>query len=156
MLELMRAYKYRGERRLGAWFASQMTSLFPLAVDHLAWVPTTPERLRARGYDQSEVLARSLGHKTGVPVARVLTRDSGDHRQTERGVVDRAGGPRLNVRDRVRGTVVIVDDVMTTGASLHVAAEQCRRAGASRVIGLVAAATPRRAGPGSSRVRSWK
>ncbi len=105
-----------------------------LAPHHvLVPVPTTRGRRSARGYDQSVRLARALGKHAGVPVLVALVQSAGD---AQRG---RSRSERLAARGRfscvapalVAGTrVVLVDDVVTTGATLADCAETMRRAGA--------------------------
>jgi len=100
----------------------------------LAFVPPDPERRRGRGYHPAEALARELGDRWGVPVLAVLARASGGARQ--RGLTLRER--RANVRGaflatRSPATVVLVDDVYTTGSTVNAAASALRRAGARRV-----------------------
>ncbi|KQP39721.1 ComF family protein [Pseudorhodoferax sp. Leaf274] len=110
-------------------------------------MPLSNARLRQRGFNQALELARRLApHKTE---AGLLLRI----RDTAPQVALSAAERRRNVRgafaleplgaDRIRGTdAVLVDDVMTSGASLFAAAEVLRAAGAARVSALVLARTP--------------
>jgi len=113
--------------------------------DAVVPVPLHPRRLRARGFNPAATLARDLARARGVPVrpaALRRVRDTGS--QTSRGRTER----RQNVRGafaatgRVPGRIWLVDDVVTTGATLEEAARALRRAGARVVIGLCAARTP--------------
>jgi len=137
------AFKYRRQRCLAGWLAEQMSDLVPSAADAITWVPATPERKRDRGYDQSQALAKALGRLTGVPVARLLKRSGTDRRQTGLNRTERLAGPVLrSTRSSGAELVVVVDDVVTTGASLRAAAEQMAGVGTRRVVGVVFAATP--------------
>lgn len=106
--------------------------------DAVTWVPASPSQRRRRGFDQGRVLARSV-----APVvrskAKPLLRRTGTA-QTGRSRSDRLLGPDLTSRRPVRGAILLVDDVVTTGASLRRAAAELYHAGASRVDAVVFAA----------------
>jgi len=118
--------------------------------DAVVPVPLHPRRVRERGFDPVYALARAAARALGVPLAAdVLVRTRATPSQTG---LDRAGR-RRNVagafavppgaRARLRGaTLVLVDDVVTTGATLREAAAALRAAGAARVVGLCVARTP--------------
>ena len=156
------ALKYRRERRLARWVAETMVPLVPTLVDRVTWVPATPERVRWRGYDQSAEIARALAASVGVPATPLLGRERGDERQTSRSRSERLEGPRLASRGTCDGLVVVVDDVITTGATLATATTCLGTAGARRVIPVAFAATPRwdqrplQRSEHSSTIRSWK
>lgn len=117
------------------------------ACDALVPLPLAPGRLRERGYNQAQLLARALA-RTKLR-AHWLVRSRETTAQT-----------RLDRRERLRNlqgafrltpaaqaqlpgkSVLLVDDVMTTGASLHAAAEVLRGGGALSVSALVFARTP--------------
>jgi predicted amidophosphoribosyltransferase len=105
----------------------------------VTWAPTTARRRRRRGYDQAELLARAIGRAGGVPVRRLLRRVPGPV-QTGADRAHRLAAPHFRARGQVPDTVVLVDDVWTTGATLAAAAAVLRPAGATTVIGITLAA----------------
>lgn len=143
--EVVARVKYRGERRAVPWLADEMVRVAVApAAGVVTWAPTTAERRRARGFDHAELLARAVAARLGLPVAGLLRRLPGPH-QTGRPSAQRRHGPRFASVRSVEGlTVVLVDDVATTGATLASAAHELRSAGASRALAVTAARTPPR------------
>jgi predicted amidophosphoribosyltransferase len=111
-------------------------------LDVVTWAPTTPGRARGRGFDQAELLARAVARHLRRPVRRCLRRLPGLH-QTGQAADVRHVGPRFVAIAPIRGSVLVVDDVCTTGATLSAAAGALRRVGARQVRGVVMARTPR-------------
>jgi predicted amidophosphoribosyltransferase len=145
--------KYRDQRASVPFVAGLMVGAASCAVPDAAvtvtWAPTTRARQRERGFDHAELLARAVARRMGVRCRRLLVRSSGPA-QTGRDAAERRGDPPcFTLRSRrVPATIVLVDDVVTTGATLSAAARTLRLGGAELVIGLVAGATPPRARPG--------
>lgn len=131
------ALKYSGWWRVTAQLARAMTGLGPLAEGIiLVPVPLAPKRLAMRGYNQAERLAAALGALTGHPVAdAALARRRETPTQTALTPEER----RVNVAGAFAGegiagrSVVLVDDVLTTGATLGACAEALMAAGAQQV-----------------------
>jgi predicted amidophosphoribosyltransferase len=111
-------------------------------VDVVTWAPTSASRRRHRGYDQAEVLARAVAWRLGVPCRGLLRRVDSGPPQTGRSRYERLTGPAFVARRRVRGAVLVVDDVVTTGATPRAAEAALHQAGARAVHCLAAAATP--------------
>lgn len=103
-------------------------------------VPLHPLRLAERGFNQSALLARRVAHRLGAicaPLALARLRDTPPQAKLDREArltnVARAFGTRQP--ERVCGrTVVLVDDVRTTGATMHACADELVRSGAARVV----------------------
>ena len=115
----------------------------PDTVSLVTWAPTTELRRRSRGFDHAELLARKVGSRARTCRAwSVLARLPGPP-QTGRTLLERRDGPQFLARRTVKGaSVLLVDDVVTTGATLSNAALALRSVGAAHVVG-VAAAHPR-------------
>lgn len=142
--ELVARLKHRNHRGALPGLAAAAASLVdPGEVDVVTWAPTTPRRRRARGYDQSELLARVVARRLERRCRRLLRRPDGPA-QTGRSAADRWAGPAFSARS-VSGAVLLLDDVVTTGATVAAATQALRVAGASRVMVLALARTPLKA-----------
>ncbi len=130
----------------GAWMARAGAELLAEA-DMVAPVPLHWTRLALRRFNQSALLARSIGKTSGVPVIpdllvrrRRTSSQGGLTRIQRRDNVRGAFAVRPARRDALRGRrVVLVDDVLTTGATATMCARTLRRAGAAGVDVLVLA-----------------
>jgi ComF family protein len=136
--------KYSGLPRVAADLAA---ALAPVAIPGctgalLVPVPLAPGRLRARGYNQSERLARALGRRWGRPVAELLLRARETTTQTALTPAARlanVAGAFTVARGQATlpsQTVVLVDDVFTTGATLAEAGRALEDAGASDIAAV--------------------
>lgn len=116
------------------------------AADWLTPVPITPTRLRERGFNQALEIARVLSRNGGVRLARRVERRPGA--ETPQSSLPDIAARRANVADafETRGTLgghaVIVDDVVTTGATVNALARCLKAAGAGRVDVWAVARTP--------------
>lgn len=142
-----------GEAMAATWQASGPRA----APDVVTWVPLSRRRAAERGFDQARALARVVGARLDLPVRPLLARE-GDDRATQ---ARRDRAQRLAaMRGRFRAGaappahVLLVDDVLTTGATASACATALVRAGATRVDLLTAARaltpTPRRGSPAAA------
>jgi ComF family protein len=152
---IIHAFKYEGRRALAAPLAALMReagSDLLAAADAVVPVPLHPWRGLTRGFNQADDLARHLG----LPVWRVLWRRRGGPAQAglpaaRRHANVRAafGLNRLSLavqRDRLRNrTIVLIDDVMTTGATLEACGRVLADTGVRSVVALTAARAQARA-----------
>ena len=148
--------KYEGVRPLGDWFAARLAQATIRGsgawhADVVVPVPLHPERLRERGYNQAELIARPLAGRLGLrldphllartkprPPRLLLSRR--ERWESVRGAYATRPGRKV---DNLR--ILLVDDVMTTGATLDACARALKKAGAAAVLGMTVA-----------RVRSWQ
>jgi len=150
MRKAIHQFKYGGMRALAPTLGRILVDVWcqdPYPADLIVPVPLHPSRLRQRGYNQSALLAYELGRHTGLAVSdQILTRRVATRPQVGLKARERL----LNVRGAfacqstaIRGlSVVVIDDVMTTGATLRACAEALLTSGASQVWGLTLAAEP--------------
>lgn len=126
---------------LGEVLAGVLPSLG--ARDGLVPVPLHPSRLRHRGYNQSELLARGAGRIGGLPVLPLLAKVRATEAQVGLDAEERAAnvvGAFATTRQRLDGArLLLVDDVVTTGATLAACASALRAAGAASVGAVVLA-----------------
>ena len=135
-------YKFSGRSaRSGSFglFIAQAVSDRGLAADLVSWPSLSPGRLRRRGYDQAELLAREVGRLLGLPVFRTLDKRDRPAQSGLEGTAQRRanllGAYDPVTPERFAGkTVLLVDDVVTSGATLAECAKTLRLAGAGEVL----------------------
>ena len=130
---LLHDLKYRGNRKAGTYLGRLLGQTLKGTVyagcDLLIPVPLNRKRLRERGYNQSSLIARGVSDITGIPVQEdVLLRNRFHASQTSKGRYERY----MNVREDFRMTrnppdlhgkkILLIDDVVTTGATLEICA----------------------------------
>jgi ComF family protein len=143
---LLRRFKFHQDLAAGRLLSQLMLARRdpPPATAALVPVPLHRSRLRQRGYDQGRELARPLARALHLPLCAALHRTRATAAQSELDATTR----RRNVRGAFTVTaplpahVTLVDDVMTTGATLQAAASALRRAGVERVDAWVCARVP--------------
>lgn len=147
--ELVRALKYRGAQGLAEAMAAQMAANAPAEIlrarSALVPVPLHRARRRRRGFNQAGLLAAALAARTGHPVHDCLERRGRGGAQVGRSRVARIAGPGVDVRlrpaARAPPRAVLVDDVITTGATLSACARVLRASGCREVVAVAYART---------------
>ena len=157
--EFIHALKYRGERAIAGWLGESLAlahleargratpidtapaGLAPIdtapaglaPIDTVTWAPTTAAHRRARGFDQAEALARATAKALRARPMRLLRRIGGTA-QSGASREARLAGPRFGGRARAaQRRILLVDDVVTTGATLRAATAALMDAGAAAV-----------------------
>ena len=139
---LIQSLKFRGELALAPLLGGLLAANVTSGVDFVIPVPLSRQRLKERGYNQAVEIARHLGHGKLLVSACERSRDTAPqldlpfeerHRNVKGCFIT-----NQNFKDAV---VAVVDDVMTTGATLDEMAQTLKRAGATRVVNWVVART---------------
>jgi ComF family protein len=145
---LIHHYKYGGNLALASLFARALTRNLAGGADLIIPMPLAPARLRGRGFNQALEIARVVSRLTRVPLAADACRRVRDS-------TPQASLPWNERAKNIRGAfvcdadlsglrVAVIDDVMTTGATLNELARNLRQAGAIEIQGwMVARALPR-------------
>jgi len=145
LAELIRNYKYQGTLALAPLLAQTLATRTADTIDLLVPLPLSRERLRERGFNQALEIARAISRATGVRLAPSICRRVRDS-------APQAALPWNERRKNIRGAfacdadltgqrVAVIDDVLTTGATLDEIAKTLKRAGAVEVQGWVVART---------------
>jgi ComF family protein len=151
---LIRDFKYGHHLYLGRFFAEQLAIALEQAwlrnsaprPDLIVPMPLHPNRLRSRGFNQAAEIARHLSRRLQIPCAY-------DALVRMHDTPPQAGLPRAARWQNLQGAfacpapirarnILLVDDVLTTGASLSACADVLRQSGATRIDVAVVARTP--------------
>ena len=143
-------FKFGGARHYagayGRFVAMKVLESVPEGVDCLTWIPVSPLRKLRRGYDQVELIARAVGKE--LDLVPVPTLKKIRHNRPQSGIQD-ASKRRANVLgvyrvmdlEAIAGKrVLLLDDILTTGATMSEAARMLKTAGAKEVHGAAVAA----------------
>lgn len=147
---LLHEIKYNGKKELGKmlgrFFGSELKQSRLNEIDIILPVPLHPNRLKTRGYNQSEWIAMGLAESMGKPlVTDALVRDVETNTQTQKSAFERwenvDGIFSLALPERVSGKhVLIVDDVVTTGSTIEACATEILKAEGTTVSAVALAA----------------
>jgi len=135
-------YKFHGQHAIIGFLAPAVAATVREygtdGIDCVTWVPLSPLRMRERGYSQSHILAKHVAKALGLPCVRTLVKVRHTKRQS---LAKNAGERRANVADAYRVTggcrsdqsILLIDDVWTTGATMRRCSRLLRDAGAKSV-----------------------
>lgn len=142
---LVQALKYRGMLAIAPLFGSAIASGLDERPDVILSMPLADARLRERGFNQAQEIARHVAKLSGIPLLPRACRKVRDTRpQAALPWNERAKNVRKAFvcdEDFTGQHVAVIDDVMTTGATLNELARNLKQAGAARVTGLIVART---------------
>jgi ComF family protein len=134
--------KFSGWRGVGDALAASLAALGPPPADAVTWVPLAPRRRAERGFDQARVLARALGRRLELPAVAFVRRTKAtapQARRTREARLDAMAGAFAHLRRHpAPARVLLVDDVLTTGATAAACARALADAGAREIHLLTA------------------
>ncbi|MEX2448077.1 MAG: hypothetical protein WD404_04960 [Solirubrobacterales bacterium] len=136
--DLVAALKFRRLLPVAGLIAERIHWLAPadLLSGAIVPVPTAPLRAALRGFDPAAEIASALADLTGLPLQPCLSRRGGG-RQVGKRRADRIGHPPIiRARGPVPRSCLLIDDVLTTGATLSACSQALRSAGAIRVAAI--------------------
>ena len=146
--ESLHRYKFGGLSHYCTVYAPFMAKCIDenqISCDIITWVPLSRKRLRQRGYDQARLLAAELSKKAGIECCRLLKKTRNNPAQSGTGGAEKR---RANVSgvytalspEKITGkSILIVDDIVTTGATLSECGRMLLSAGAKEVKAVTVA-----------------
>lgn len=136
--------KYEGERLVARFLAREMAGLVQGEIKLVTWVPPDPKRLRERGFHGAEILGREVARALHLPAKPLLRKLRHTPEQVGRPREERMNAMHGLFRAVRRGrgeTVLLVDDVLTTGATVAEGIRALQEAGFGEVAVLTCART---------------
>lgn len=138
---IVQSYKYGGNRWLSAYMAQAMLHAAATAhikFDGICHVPLHSKKKRKRGFDQAQLLAKRIADLTGKPGLTAIKRVRDTPSQTKLNAVERKTNMlgAFEAAQAVQGRVLLIDDVLTTGATVAECADVLMAAGAQSVAVL--------------------
>ncbi len=143
---LIIACKYQQVRQIGVFLARLVYRHLTLPpVDLITYVPTSSKRLRQRGFNQAQVIAQKLSQLVNKPCFKLINKEQASHHQARLNRERRMQNLKLcfsphenliKLKKVQQITVLLVDDVITTGATLNQCAKILRAAGIKEIKGL--------------------
>ncbi len=140
---LVGALKFRARVGLADDAAALIAGRLPalLLTGAIVPVPPAPARRRRRGFDAAEAIAAALGRRCGLAIVPCLARSESPRQVGRRRSERLADPPSVSAVSPAPSEAVLVDDVMTTGATLTACSGALRGAGATRVVAVTLAAS---------------
>jgi predicted amidophosphoribosyltransferase len=136
--DLVTALKFRRLLPVAELMADRVQWLAPAMLLSGTIVPVPTARLRSaiRGFDPAAEISGALARKTDLPLSPCLARRGGGRQVGKRRAQRIGHPPRIHAKGEVPRSVLLIDDVLTTGATLSACAQALRQAGAVRVVGI--------------------
>ncbi|KGX86790.1 ComF family protein [Pontibacillus marinus] len=134
MQEVISKWKYRGDYVLAELFREDVQQRFDEAFSHLnnlvvVPIPLSEERLQERGFNQAEAIASFVNYPSENAIKRIHTEKQSKKSRKER----MTSTNPFQIQKPQRSTIVLIDDIYTTGRTLHHAAEVLKLSGAQEV-----------------------
>lgn len=136
--DLVTALKFRRLLPVADLIADRIQWLAPatLLSGMIVPVPTSPLRSALRGFDPAAEIAAALAQRTELPLDACLARRGGGRQVGKRRAQRIGHPPRIHTKGKVPRSVLLIDDVLTTGATLSSCARTLRSAGAIRIAAI--------------------
>lgn len=137
--EVVAKFKFRGDYLLVKYFATHLMELRQnISADLIVAIPLSKERLYERGFNQAEALILEAGYKPVPLLSRIHAEKQSKKSRTERIHISQVF--QLNSDHDVEGkSIILVDDIYTTGSTLRHAAKLLKEAGAEKIQSLTLA-----------------
>lgn len=144
----MHRYKFDGATAYGDIYSEFIVKCIDenkISCDSITWIPLSRRRLRKRGYDQAALLAQGVGKRLHLRPVRLLKKRRDTPPQSQTGSAEKRRANAAGVYACLRPELVsgrrilLVDDIVTTGATLSEAAGVLKKAGAKEVIAVTVA-----------------
>ncbi len=152
--ESMRRFKFQDHpdyaKAYGPVLARIIRDYLPGSYDLITWVPVSPATLKERGYDQARLLAEETAKALSTQAVPLLAKTGKNKAQSSLAQGSQrwknvAGVYSVPDPAAVAGQrILLIDDILTTGATLEEAARTLRRAGATQVVAAAFCRTPRK------------
>lgn len=140
--EIIHEFKYKGKRDLALFLGDKIYNVYKNTswpfIDFIIPVPLHKKRFRERGFNQSLLLAKVLSQKTKIPVLDVLQRIKPTKQQVRLSRKSRRENMKnvfkINLKEKIYNkTLILVDDVYTTGTTVNECAKTLKKAGAREI-----------------------
>ncbi|GAA0285718.1 competence protein ComFC [Gracilibacillus halotolerans] len=142
MKDIVYRWKYRGDYELVHLFKPYISEKFPQFYPNtkipLVPIPLTDERMYERGFNQAEAIAQIIRDQFHNPIVHALSRKQNSHeKQSKKSKIQRiqADNP-FKLKISINKPIIIVDDIYTTGTTIHHAAKRLKEAGSPAVYSL--------------------
>ena len=144
--KIIHNFKYSSKTYLKEVFSEELSQVYLnnfWISDYLTYIPMTKERLRERGYNQSKLMADRLSEILKIPSMELVEKVCETNRQATLTASERKdnlkGSFKAKKIDLTGKTITVIDDVLTTGVTMNLVAEQLKKMGASKVYVLTIA-----------------
>lgn len=134
--EIIAKYKYRGDYVLAKIFATEIKDKINLIKpDYIVPIPLSNERLYERGFNQSDALILQAGFHSQHLLTRIHS-----EKQSKKSRNERINLPQVfQATQPLSGTIIIIDDIYTTGSTLRHAAKELKKAGGDQIFSITIA-----------------